>query len=132
MINNSIIDIEHFSHDDATELEKSVYASFEMKQNQVLSTLKSMLNENPQPYDQLSKEYQVYQLYITSLLSEKGIVLSNEIDKNDPVYIAWHTDETISLKEYLLHLIAMNWIDISKLELEKQYWRFILLNSWLI
>ena len=42
LINNSIIDIEHFSHDDATELEKSVYASFEMKQNQVLSTLKSM------------------------------------------------------------------------------------------
>lgn len=121
LINNSIIDIEHFSHDDATDLEKSVYASFEIKQNQVISTLKSLLNENPQPYDQLSKEYQVYQLYITSLLSEKGIILSSEIDKNDPVYIAWHTDESISLKEYLLHLIAMNWIDISKLELENQY-----------
>ena len=121
LINNSIIDIEHFSHDDATDLEKNVYASFEIKQNQVISTLKTLLNENPQPYNQLSKEYQVYQLYITSLLSEKGIILSSEIDKNDPVYIAWHTDESISLKEYLLHLIAMNWIDISKLELENQY-----------
>lgn len=121
LINNSIIDIEHFSKDDATDLEKSVYQAFEVKQDQVINTLKSMLNDNPQPYDQTSKEYQVYQLFIVSLLSDQGIILTDEIDRNDAVYVAWHTDESISLQEYLMHLIAMNWIDISKLQLENQY-----------
>lgn len=121
LINNSIIDVEHFSHDDATELEREVNAAFETKQSQVLDSLSYMLNDNPQPYNQLSKEYQVYNLFITSLLSEKGVIISSDIDKNDPVYQAWHTDENISLKEYMMHLIAMNWIDISKLQLENQY-----------
>lgn len=121
LINNSIIDIEHFSREDATELEKTVYSSFEYKQDQVLSSLKTMLNDNPLPYDSLSKEYQVYQLFINTLLNDEGVIIKDSVDVNDEVYKAWHTDETISLKEYLQHLIAMNWIDISKLELNNQY-----------
>ncbi len=121
LINNSVIDISHFSADNATELEREVYSSFLVKEDAVLSTLREQLNENPQAYNTLSTEYQVYNLHITNLLNEDGIILTSEIDSDDEIYQAWRKDENISLKEYLLHVIAMNWIDISKLELENQY-----------
>lgn len=121
LINNSIIDIEHFAKEDATELEKTVYQSFEGKQNQVLSNLSSMLNDFPQNYKDLPKEYQIYNSSVISILSDRGVILTSEIDREDPTYKAWHTDESISLKEYILHLIAMNWIDITKLKLDNQY-----------
>jgi len=121
LINNSVIDINHFSADDATELEKEVYASFLSKEDTVLATLRDQLNDNPQAYNTLSVEYQVYNSHITNLLSEEGIILSSEIDSDDEIYRAFRKEETISLKEYLMHIIAMNWIDISKLELENQY-----------
>lgn len=121
LINNSIIDISHFSADDATELERQVYDAFLVKEDAVLSALREQLNENPQAYNTLSTEFQVYNSHITNLLNEEGIILTDEIDSDDEIYQAWRKDETISLKEYLLHVIAMNWIDISKLELENQY-----------
>lgn len=121
LINNSIIDINHFSDDDATELERQVYDAFLIKEDAVLSELREQLNENPQAYNTLSTEFQVYNSHITNLLNENGIILTDEIDSDDEMYQAWRKDETISLKEYLLHVIAMNWIDISKLELQNQY-----------
>ncbi len=121
LINNSIIDINHFSDDNATELEQQVYESFSIKKSEVFSTLQSQLTDNPIIYKSLSTEYQVYNSYITTLLNEDGIILSSEIDSEDPIYQAWRTQESISLQEYLMHVIAMNWIDISKLDLDSQY-----------
>ncbi len=121
LINNSIIDINHFSAENATALEKEVYSAFLTKEEAVLGELKSQLNENPQIYKELPVEYQIYNSYITTVLNNKGIILTNEIDNDDATYLAWRNDESISLKEYLLHVIAMNWIDISKLDLEGQY-----------
>ena len=121
LINNSIIDINHFSQDNATELERQVYQIFLDKENRVFSELKDELNDNPRAYNTLPDEYQVYNSYITTLLNRDGIILTTEIDVDDEVYLAWRNDESISLKEYLLHVIAMNWIDISKLDLDSQY-----------
>ena len=50
-----------------------------------------------------------------------GIIDSSLLDRNDPVQIAWSTDEVISLHEYLNHCIAVNWIDVDKLKMEQQY-----------
>lgn len=121
LINNSIIDINHFSAGNATALEKEVYSAFLAKEDAVLGELRSQLNENPRIYKELPVEYQVYNSYITTVLNTKGIILTSEIDNDDATYLAWRNDESISLKEYLLHVIAMNWIDISKLDLEGQY-----------
>lgn len=121
LINNSIIDINHFSAQDATELEQQVYSAFLNKENSVLSELRDQLENNPRAYNTLSTEYQNYNSYITTLLSEDGILVSDEIDTDDEIYQAWRNDESISLKEYLMHVIAMNWIDISKFDLNSQY-----------
>lgn len=120
LINNSIIDISHFSEEDAKETEKSVYETFLNKREKVISNLREELTTTSTAYNALSKEQQAYELYIVSMLEENGVLISSEIDKENEVYLGWK-NETVSLKNYLTEAIAKNWIDISKLELESKY-----------
>ena len=123
LINNAIIDISKFSNSNASETEKEVLLTFKDKQDAVFSALKEEMNTTSTPYKDLSTEYQVYESYIVSMLSSSnyGIFLPDSVDPDDETYIAWKTEESISLKDYLTHAIAMNWIDITKLNLESQY-----------
>ena len=79
------------------------------------------VTEGATPYSKLSKEYQVYQSNIVSLLREEGVIMKELVDDNDATQTAWAKEEVISLKEYLQYCIAMNWIDVSKLDLNDKY-----------
>lgn len=121
LINNSIINTEHFNSADAGETEKLVYDKYLSRKADVLAALEEELMVSPTAYEKLDMEYQVYESYIAEMLYEDGIIVSEKVDRDDPIYIAWTTDEVISLNEYLKYCIAMNWIDVVKLELEGQY-----------
>ena len=121
LINNSIINTEHFNSADAGETEKLVYDKYLSRKADVLAALEEELMVSPTAYEKLDMEYQVYESYIAEMLYEDGIIVSEKVDRDDPTYIAWTTDEVISLNEYLKYCIAMNWIDVVKLELEGQY-----------
>ena len=121
LFNNNIIDIHHFTDADAGENEKAVQEAFEAKQEQVFERLTEELYTKRTPYKNLSEEYQVYQSYIVSMLTSEGIIVSGRIDKEDKTYLAWKTEETISLGEYLEYCISQNWIDVSKMELRSEY-----------
>lgn len=121
LINNNVININNFNSDTASALEKQVYNSFLNKQKSVLSELEYQLTmTNPSSYETLDDEMKVYMSYVASMLSSNNVLLTNEVDVDDDVYLAWK-DETISLKEYLNHAIANNWIDITKLDVKSQY-----------
>ncbi len=121
LFDNNIIDINHFTDEDAYDTEKEVYQIFITKQADVLATLEDELSSKKTPYNQLSKEYENYESYIVSMLTEKGVLVSSAIDREDATYIAWTTDEVISLNEYLSYAISQNWIDVTKLSVESQY-----------
>lgn len=121
LINNNVIDINHFTDENAYDTEKEVYQTFLDKQSDVLATIEEELSEKKTPYNQLSKEYMNYESYIVTMLTEKNVLMSSAIDREDATYIAWTTDETISLNEYLSYAISQNWIDITKLSVESQY-----------
>lgn len=121
LINNSIINTEHFNSADAGETEKLVYDKYLSRKADVLAALEEELMVSPTAYEKLDMENQVYESYIAEMLYEDGIIVSEKVDRDDPTYIAWTTDEVISLNEYLKYCIAMNWIDVVKLELEGQY-----------
>jgi penicillin-binding protein 2 len=121
LINNNVIDISHFSDENADETEKEVYDIFINKKEEVLATLEDELSTTKTPYNKLSKEYENYESYIVTMLTDKGVLVSSAIDRNDATYIAWTTDEVISLNEYLTYAISQNWIDITKLSIESQY-----------
>ncbi len=121
LFNNNVIDIKQFEDEDAGENEKAVYEAFIEKQNKVFERLTEELNENRTPYKELPEEYQIYQSYIVSMLSAEGILLNDKIDKEDEVYRAWKTEETISLREFLDYCISQNWIDVTRIALKAEY-----------
>lgn len=121
LIENSIIDITRFTEPAAKETEKAVAEKYEQRKAEVLESLQEEMLVTKTPYDKLSTEYQVYMLYIVSLLGSNNIILTDEIDETDETYLAWRQDENIPLERYLRHCIAMRWIDVTKLELENDY-----------
>ena len=121
--NNNVIDTKRLSKDYATDTEKEVYAAYQVKEADVLAQIEAQLQEGTTPYNQLSKEYQIYQSYIISMLSSEnhGIIIKGEGYEEDATYIAWAKDETISIKEYIEYCISQNWINTQNLDVDKKY-----------
>lgn len=121
LFDNNVIDTAHFVENNAGENEQAVYAAFLERKQEVLACLREELTDKKTPYNELSVDYQVYESFITSMLYSNAIIMESEVDTSDATYIAWTNDEVISLSEYLNYVIAKNWIDVTKLELNSQY-----------
>ncbi len=121
LFNNSVIDINHLNDKKAGENEQAIHAAFVDKQNRVFEKLRNEIMEVKTPYNELSNEYQIYESFIVSMLIENGVIKDSEIDKDNETYLAWREEETISLGEYLSFLIANNWIDATRIDLNDQY-----------
>ncbi len=117
-IGNELIDMDHFSSEDAGTAEQAVYSTFQARKETVLNELISQLQNPDAPaYRDLSDEMKAYMDYIcdTVLKESTGILMNSEIDPTDETQIAWATDEVISLYTYLNYAISQNWIDTTKL-----------------
>lgn len=117
-ISNDILDMTHFSDDDAKSTEKAVHKTFSSNKKAVLKKLKKMLNSSgAAAYKDQSKEYQAYLSYLVNdmLTSNNKVLLSGKIDSSDKTYKAWHDSETINIKKYLNYAISKNMVDTSKL-----------------
>ena len=93
LIENSTIDISHFSAADATEREQRIYALFQQKLQQVLAEITQELTvETATVYNDLSDEMQEYETFIVDKLlsSTMGILSSTAIDEKDATYQAWN------------------------------------------
>ena len=124
LISNSVIDITKFSNEDASDIEKNLYAKFQQKQQRVFDTISTKLNgSNPPAYNDEDEETQEYLSYICNdlLRDTLGIISKDAIDTSDATYKAWTTDETISLKDYLTYATSQGWIDISSFSPEGEY-----------
>lgn len=124
LVNNAVIDITHFTKEDASASEQKVQAAFEKKQETVFQQVNQELTgEDPVSYAELSEEMQGYISYIVNemLMEKTGILSDTAIDKNDATYKAWAKDESISLQEYLTYAASQNWIDISRISDKTTY-----------
>ncbi len=121
LINNSILDINHFSDDAASDSERLVYEAYLNKKAAVFERLKSELTEKKTVYNKLTTEYKVYENFIEDILLDTGILISDKINYSDDTYIKWAKNETISLSEYINYCISQSWIDIDCLDLNASY-----------
>ena len=123
LFNNGVIDIGDLAKEGAMPYEREVYSAFLDKQERTGNVLKEEMLSLNTSYRDLDKEMQVYESYIVSMLSSsnKGVLLTKQIDENDKTYIAWTTDESIGLGDYLKYALSQGWIDISKFNVKNQY-----------
>ncbi len=120
-INNNVIDTSHFTSEYAGDAEQAVQAAYLDKKARVFATLRDELTESCSPYEILTEEYQVYESYVVATLYDRDILMRDVVDESDETYIAWTTDEVISLNEYLNYAIAQNWINVAKLDIDSRY-----------
>ena len=122
LINNEIIDTNHFKDDDAKQLEQKVYQKFLNKLENVLRQLDVVLAiDSQQTNKDLSEEMNEYISYIYELLDANNVLLNDKVDKNDTMYVDY-TNERISLSEYLQYALANNWVDLDKLGVDDKYY----------
>ena len=124
LVANSVIDIEKFNDQDASDTEKNLYAKFQQKQQEVFDTITNRLTgDNPPAYKDESEEVQEYLTYNcdTVLRYTLGVISKDSVDTSDPTYLAWAEEESISLREYLNYAAGQNWIDISVISPKGEY-----------
>lgn len=116
IINNNIVDLNKFGLESASDNEKNIYAKFVAKQSGVINWVYSELTtDTPEALSALPEENNTYLSYIyTKLADTEGIINKKAIDSEDEIYQKW-TNETISLREFLLYAISKNWINTSKI-----------------
>lgn len=121
LINNNVIDLEHFADADASSNEQAVQQIFSARQSVVRSQLESQLKDaGATEFDSLDDENQDYFNYIITRLKEEKIIIEDNIDTSDEVYQFWKQGKT-SPQDYLNHAISQNWIDITKFAVEEKY-----------
>lgn len=121
LIENNVLDMNHFAEKDASTTEQGVYTAFISKQSTVLSDIQSeLISETPTAFGDLDSEMEDYISHIVNLLKDKAVLVKEHIDTEDSVYKQW-AEGSISLKEYLNYAIAKNWIDITKFSVDEKY-----------
>lgn len=121
MINNHILDVDHFSADGASDTEKSVLRTYTAYKQEVLNQLSDELTSGTTAYQDLSEDYQAFESCLVQLLKDAGILDMTLVDTSDDTYTAWTTDETISLQTFLRYCITRNWIRADLLGMDSEY-----------
>ncbi len=117
----NIVDFNDFSDPDASEREKAALAAFTAKQASVIAWVQQeLLNTNARPASELTAEEDDYLYLVYKLLVANDIIDSNLIDSTDSIYKQWTNDE-VSLRMFLQHAIAENWIDVSAISTDTKY-----------
>lgn len=121
LLDNNVIDISEFDDEDATVTEREVYQKFLSAQERAITDLKNQLYASkPLTNNKMSEELLDYVTYVIDLLKTEQILLTSKIDTNDTVYKTWRNGN-LSPKEYLMHCITNQWIDISLLDVNSKY-----------
>lgn len=121
IIQNSIIDVTHFSKDGATDLEKSVYNNFSSYKKSSLNNIKKQLSYGDKTSGKnLSKAMDSYMDYIFSVLKENEILNAGNMDTTNEMYSKYVNDK-ISLSEFLIYAIKNNWVNLASLDIGDGY-----------
>ncbi len=122
ILQNSIVDVAHFSDEKATDLEKSVLKKFTNTKNTAIRGIKGQLKyNNKKPAGDLSEAMDSYLDYIFKMLSTNAILNSDNMDTTDKVYNDYVNDK-ISLSEFLVYAIKNNWINLQNLDIGEDYY----------
>lgn len=124
LFENHVLSVSHMESSAATQLEKEVYQLLQQREVEIFDQLEAeLISESPKPYKELPTSMQVYMTYLTeTTLPELGLMKVDSIDTTDDTYLAWTKDESISLREYLTYAISKNWLDVSGIMEESEFW----------
>lgn len=122
LIDNYVLDKEHFSAVDAKFAESEIYRLFlEAKERAKQIIYTNLMDPNADIQMNLTNTAQNLTAYVyTYLHTHNNILMSDAIDRDVEEYKRWKED-TISLRDFLLTAIERTWIDTTKIYASERY-----------
>lgn len=120
LFDNNAIDTDKLAAYDASSLEKQVYAKFKDAKTEVLSRLQSLLAADNLTTNNKAEDMEEYLDYIYEILTKQGILLINDMDKDDSTLRSYQNDKT-SLSKFIQYALANNYVDLAKLNVTTYY-----------
>lgn len=123
LINNNILNIDRFSQENASDIEKNIYSKFlDYKEKTINSVYEELKGDGSRKMSELSKELNAFMYYIYTKLSSDDveIIVKANIDENADYFMKWKADD-ISMRNFIYTGIAGNWIDVTKLNANAKY-----------
>ncbi|WP_328701491.1 penicillin-binding transpeptidase domain-containing protein [Clostridium vitabionis] len=123
LINNNVLDMSHFTAEDASATEKQIESAYENARGGIDAQIREQLTgASPLPMNSLPESMKAYMNFIYTYLSgdSVGIIQKDKIDTSSDEYNAWKNG-TMSLRDYLYYGISANWIDTTKLNIGSRY-----------
>lgn len=123
LINNNILNIDRFSQENASDIEKNIYSKFlDYKEKTINSVYEELKGDGSRKMSELSKELNAFMYYIYTKLSSDDveIIVKANIDENADYFLKWKADD-ISMRDFIYTGIAGNWIDVTKLNANAKY-----------
>lgn len=122
LLNNNVLDIDHFNDADATDLEKKVYGYYESKRDSVIEGLAKHLEYGSTTLkSKLSESMQSYLSYFMSNMISQGLLSSEKMDSSDGTYQSYVNGKT-SAAEFLAYSINNQWVDLDALGITGEYY----------
>ena len=122
LLENRIIDVDHFNNLEATTTEQKLFSIFSDKQAVILNQLERILSvDSETTNDSVSKEMQEYLNYVYSKAVSSGLLNKSLIDTTDETYNKY-LENKISMSEFFRYAINENWILTSSFSNAETYY----------
>lgn len=122
LINNNVVDMNHFSQGLTDSAERRIYQVFSARQNELLSDLERQLTGiDPVAYKDMNEEMQTYYTKLYNVLLSENILTRERIDTDSALYKQYRQEGSISLQTFLRGALEEEWIDLTSLDLGGTY-----------
>ena len=124
LLNNHVINVAHFTADDATDLEKQVYELFHTEEEKIWDKLLGLLDaKNTVTNHEAGSTMEEYLQFLYSKLGSSGwdVLNSSAIDQKDEQYINY-IDNKLSLSKFLQYAITQGWVKLDRLNIGSEYY----------
>ncbi|MFG6394173.1 MAG: peptidase [Lachnospiraceae bacterium] len=122
LIQNNLVNVMRFTDKSASKLEKSTYKKYKEKSRYIIKKLKEILKTgSTKTAKNMPEDMAEFTEYFYKLLSDKGIVLKDDIDTTDATYKKYAAGK-LGLSQFLQYAISKNWVDLKVLNIGDKYY----------
>ncbi len=121
LINNNIIDIDHFKEAKEGTQEKMTYYKFLDAQDSIFAQLDELLATDSTTTNNNAGDMEDFLDYFYKVLSTNNILIKDKIETKSSSYEDYVNDK-ISLSKFLQDALANNWVNLSILGIDEEYY----------
>ena len=124
LINNHVINTDHFTAEDASDLEKYTYELYNTEEEKIWARLLELLNAKCTTSNKDSgATMEEYLQFLYSKLGTSGwdVLNSSAVNTKDEEYIKYQNNE-LSLSKFLQYSITQGWVKLDRLNIGSEYY----------